>query len=146
MYDTGPEPKPLIPSLRSLYRFLVPLSWLLVRCAAGGILLVHGYGKIGHIDTVEGTMVRVGLGAPLFVAWVVTFTETVGAIGVILGFFTRFFAAACAIDLGVITFHVMAPRGFGTMEETLLWGLIFLAITFRGGGPFSIDRLIRREL
>jgi putative oxidoreductase len=146
MYDTGTEPKLLIPSLSSLYRLLVPLSWLLVRCAAGGILLVHGYAKIGHIDTVEGTMVRVGLGAPLFLAWVVTLTETVGAIAVVLGFFTRFFAAACAIDLAVIAFHVMAPRGFGTMEETLLWGLFFLAIALRGGGPFSIDRLIGREL
>jgi putative oxidoreductase len=73
-------------------------------------------------------------------------TETVGAIGVILGLFTRFCAAACAIDLGVISFLVMVPRGFGAMEFTLLWGLVMLAIALRGGGPFSIDRLIGREL
>ena len=89
MYDTGSEPKPLIASFGSLYSLLVPLSWLLIRCVAGGILLIHGYGKIGHIETVEGTMVRVGLGAPVFIAWLLTLTETLGAIAVILGFFTR---------------------------------------------------------
>jgi uncharacterized membrane protein YphA (DoxX/SURF4 family) len=47
-------------------------------------------------------------------------TETLAAIAVILGFFTRFFAAACAIDPAFITFHIMMPRGFGAMEETLL--------------------------
>ena len=146
MYDTGSEPKPVIPALGSLYRLLVPLSWLLIRCAAAGIFLVHGYAKIGHLDTVEGTMVRVGLSPPVLLAWLVTLTETVGAVGVILGFFTRFFAAACAIDLAFITFRVMAPRGFGAMEGPLLWGLVFLAIAFRGGGPLSMDRLIGREL
>lgn len=145
-YDTGTEPKPLLPGFSSLYRRLVPLSWLVIRVAAGGILFVHGYGKIGHIDAVAGTMTRVGLSPPWLLAWVVTLTETVGALGVALGLVTRFCAGACAIELGVIAFHVMAPRGFGAMEATLLWGLVMLAIACRGGGPFSIDRLIGREL
>jgi uncharacterized membrane protein YphA (DoxX/SURF4 family) len=34
------------------------------------------------------------------------FLEIVGAICLILGLFTRFFAAAIAIELAVITFHV----------------------------------------
>jgi len=28
----------------------------------------------------------------------------------------------------------------------LLWGLIFLAIAIRGGGPYSVDRAIGREV
>lgn len=146
MDDGGTVPKPLLPGFDALYRRLVPLSWLLIRLAAGGILLVHGYAKIGHIDAVAATMVRVGLAPPVLLAWLVTLTETVGAIGVCLGLLTRFCAAACTINLAVISFHVMAPRGFGAMEFTLLWGLVMLAIAFRGGGPYSIDRLIGREL
>ena len=32
------------------------------------------------------------------------------------------------------------------VEYPVLWGLIFLAIAIRGGGPYSIDRAIGREL
>src|SRR5687768_1466118 len=35
----------LFPGLRSFYDRLEPLSWLLVRCACGLILAVHGWGK-----------------------------------------------------------------------------------------------------
>jgi len=146
MYDAGTEPKPIFSALGPLYRALVPLSWLLLRCAAGGLLLVHGYAKIGHLDTVVATMTRLGLSPQQPLAWIVTLTETMGAVGVVLGLFTRFFAAACAIDLAVITFDVFMPQGFLRGEGTLLWGLVFLAIALRGRGPLSIDRLIGREL
>lgn len=134
MYDTGTEPKPLLPAFGSLYQLLVPLAWLLIRCAAGAMLLVHGYAKVGHIDGVVETMVRIGLAPPLFWAWVVSLIETVGAICVALGLFTRFFAAACAIELGIIAFRVFMPRGYGAMEFTLLWGLVMLAIAFAAAG------------
>ena len=108
------------------------------RLAAGLILFVHGYLKIGHIDGVTASMVKNGIEPALLVAYVVTLTETVGALGVALGLFTRFCAAACAVDLGVITFHVLWPKGFGWTqggyEFLLMWGLIMFAI-MRGGGP-----------
>jgi uncharacterized membrane protein YphA (DoxX/SURF4 family) len=28
----------------------------------------------------------------------------------------------------------------------LMWGLLFFAIALRGGGPYSLDRLLGREL
>jgi putative oxidoreductase len=140
MYDNGPDPKPFLPALEPLYEVL------LLRCAAGGLLLVHGAEKVGHLDNVVATMARVGLSPPHLIAWVVTLTETVGATCVVLGLFTRFFAAACAIDLAVIAFDVFLPRGFSLGEGPLLWGLVFLTIALRGGGPLSIDRLIGREL
>src|SRR5580700_10315665 len=108
MSDVSSEPKLLLPGLAPLYRHLVPLSWLVVRCAAGIILFVHGWQKIGHLDAVTANMVKNGIiFPPEIAAYIVTITETVGAFCVALGFFTRFFAAACAIDLCVITFHVL---------------------------------------
>jgi putative oxidoreductase len=150
MTDIPTEPKLLFPALAPLYRQVVPLSWLVIRLAAGLILLYHGTTKIGHLDAVVANMVKNGIAPPVFFACVVTLTETVAAFCVAIGFFTRFFAAACAIDLAVITFHVLLPKGFvwsqGGYEFMLMWGLIMFAIALRGGGPYSVDRLIGREL
>lgn len=150
MYDTSNEPKLLLPFLAPLYRQAVPLSWLLIRCAAGLILFVHGYYKIGHVDAVAANMVKNGIWPPLFVAYLITIVESAGALCVALGLFTRFFAAACAIDLAVITFHILLPKGFGWSqggyEFLLMWGLIMFAIALRGGGPYSLDRALGREL
>ena len=71
---------------------------------------------------------------------------------VMLGLFTRFFAAAIAIEFGVITFVAHWPNGYGWTnprggwEYPLMWGLLFFAIALRGGGPYSLDRKIGREL
>ena len=85
-------------------------------------------------------------------AYVVFFLETVGAVCIILGLFTRFFAAALGIQFLIITFHAHWPQGFGWnrpgggWEYPLFWGLIWLAIGLRGGGPYSLDRKLGREL
>jgi putative oxidoreductase len=150
MTDTSSSPKLMFPALAGLYRHTVPLSWLIIRLAAGLILFAHGWQKIGNIDGVAASMVKNAVSPPMLVAYVVTVTETVGALGVALGLFTRFCAAACAIDLAVITFHVLLPKGFGWSqggyEFLLMWGLIMFAIALRGGGPYSLDRLLGREL
>jgi putative oxidoreductase len=150
MTDISTEPRLLLPGLAPLYRHVVPLSWLVVRCAAGLILFYHGLGKVGHIDAVTANMVKNGIAPSIFFAYVVTLTETVAAFCVAIGFFTRFCAAACAVDLAVITFHVLWPKGFGWSqggyEFMLMWGLIMFAIALRGGGPYSVDRWIGREL
>ncbi|HEY2527924.1 MAG TPA: hypothetical protein VGJ20_08250, partial [Xanthobacteraceae bacterium] len=57
-----------------------------------------------------------------------------------------------AIELAVITFVVSFPHGFsfsaqgGGWEYPLLWGVTVLAIALRGGGPYSLDRVIGKEL
>jgi putative oxidoreductase len=83
---------------------------------------------------------------------VVIFLETVGAVAIMLGLFTRFFAAAITIEFIVIVIVGNGPNGYawinarGGWEYPLLWGLIFFAIALRGGGPCSLDRKIGREL
>jgi putative oxidoreductase len=82
----------------------------------------------------------------------VWFVETVGAICIMLGLFTRLFAAAAAIEFTVIVLVAHWPHGFwwhrpgGGWEYPLLWGLMFVAIALRGGGPYSLDRRIGWEL
>src|SRR5205814_8869731 len=98
------EPKPIIPPLASFYLHARDLGWLVVRLTAGGMLLVHGIMKImpmsekGFAATIEafaiGSMARRGIEPAIAAAYAVFFLETVGAILIILGLFTRFFAAA----------------------------------------------------
>ncbi len=40
------EPRPLIPALKPFYDFVVPLTWPMVRIAAGWNLFVHAYLKL----------------------------------------------------------------------------------------------------
>ena len=74
--------------------------------------------------------------------------ETIGGLCVALGLATRFFAAAIAIEMGVITWWYFPKFGWTHpgYEYTLMWGLIMLAIALRGGGPYSLDRKLGCEL
>jgi putative oxidoreductase len=145
------EPKLLFPSLRPFYDTVAPLSWLIIRVAVGWNLLVHGYNKImvGPTDAFLKAYTDLGFTPPAFWFWTSTTLETLAGISLILGLFTRFFAAAIAIEMLIITITEWA-NGFGWLhrgyEYTLLWGLVSFAIALRGGGPYSLDRKLGREL
>jgi putative oxidoreductase len=152
MAQAQTEPKLLLPFLRPFYDAAIPLSWLIVRVAVGWNLLVHGWGKVVRglpTDAVLQSYPDLGLSAPQFWFWSGLLIETLGGISLILGLFTRFFAAAAAIELLVITLvywktgFAWTRRGY---EYTLLWGLVCFAIALRGGGPYSLDRKLGREL
>ena len=154
------EPRPVISPLASFYWHARDLGWLVVRLTAGGMLLVHGIMKMmpmaerGFAATIEafatGSMARRGIEPAIVAAYVVFFIETIGAVLIILGLFTRFIAAAAAIEFAVITFVAHWPQGFtwsrGGWEYPLFWGLILFAIALRGGGPYSLDRKLGWEL
>jgi len=76
--------------------------------------------------------------------------EFAGGLAIAAGLFTRFFAAMVTIEMAVIMFVHYLPNGFSWLnrgyEFVLLWGLVSLAIWWRGGGPYSLDRRIGREL
>jgi len=154
------EPRPIIPPLAGVYSHTRDLSWLVVRLTAGGMLLVHGIVKVmpmaekGFTATIEafaaGSMARRGIEPAMAAAYAVFFLETIGAVLIILGLFTRFIAAALAVEFAIITFVAHWPQGFtwsrGGWEYPLFWGLIFFAIALRGGGPYSLDRKLGWEL
>src|SRR5262249_33588967 len=154
------EPKPNIPPPASFYSDTRDLSWVVVRLTAGGMLLGHGVMKVvpmgekGVAATIEafapGRVARRGIEPALYGAYAVFFLETIGAVLIMLGLFTRFIAAAAAIEFAVITFVAHWSVGFaagrGGWEYPLFWGLILFAIALRGGGPYSLDRKLGWEL
>lgn len=151
MADTGAEPKALLPQLKPLYDRAIPLSWLVVRVAIGWNLLVHGWGKVttGPTAAYLKGYTDLGFDPPQPWFWSGLVIEFVGGLALILGLFTRFFAAAAALELLVITVvywktgFAWTRRGY---EYTLMWGLICFAIALRGGGPYSLDRKLGKEL
>jgi putative oxidoreductase len=144
------EPKLLFPRLKPFYDFAEPLSWALIRLTAGLMILPHGIPKLqaGVAATAQFALVKRGIAPAEPLAVVLIVLETIGGLCVALGLFTRFFAAAIAIEMSVIVWHHLPKFGWTGpgYEYPLMWGLVMLAIALRGGGPWSLDRRIGREL
>jgi putative oxidoreductase len=149
------EPKLLIGKLEPFYAWTRDLSWPLIRVAVAGTLFTHGFTKLttGAVATfASGSMARRGLEPSLPLAYIVFFNEGIGTILVALGLFTRIVAASIAIEMFLLTFVGHFAFGFnwtsarGGWELPLVWGLCFFGIALRGGGPYSLDRLLGREL
>jgi putative oxidoreductase len=144
------QPKLLFPQLQSFYRCAEPLSWALIRITAGLMLIPHGWPKLmmGVGATAQMALVKRGIAPAEPLAVVLITLETLGGLCVALGLFTRFWAAAITIEMGVIVYHHLPKFGWTGpgYEYPLFWGLVMLAIALRGGGPYSLDRMIGREL
>ena len=152
MPRTTPEGQKLfIPALAPFYGYVTDLSWLIVRLTAGLTLLPHGIPKwqAGVAAFATGSLARRGIEPSLPLAYLVVFVEIVGGVCIALGLFTRFFAAAAAIEMLIITV-IYWKTGFSWLnrgyEYTLLWGLVCFAIALRGGGPYSLDRKLGTQL
>lgn len=146
------ENKLLFPGLAGFYASWRDIAYTLLRIIVGAILLMHGWLKVGTFGVagVAGFMAKSGLEPATAFAVAAMVLETIGAICIIIGLFTRFFAAALAIELliGLLAVHLTA--GFfvnkGGFEYILLLGIVMFAIAIRGGGPYSVDRAIGKEL
>ena len=142
----------LIPGLAGLYGRLAPFAYAFMRFATGIVLLPHGIDKLFFrpIEQTMGGIVQYHLPFPLVLAWLTVLTESVGAACLALGLFTRIAAFAVAIEMVVIIFvfewqygYYWTNRGY---EYALLWLLLCIAIFFRGGGRYSLDHLLGKEI
>jgi putative oxidoreductase len=146
------ETKLIFPNLAWFYATWSPIGYTLLRVTIGYILFMHGWGKImgPGLAGVSAFMAKNGLNPADAFAAAAIFLETVGAACIILGLFTRFFAAALAIEMGTGFLFVHMTHGFeankGGYEYVLLLGMVMFSIALRGGGPYSLDRLIGKEL
>lgn len=146
----GTQTRLLIPGLRGFYSWAEPVSWLLVRLTAGLMLIPHGWPKLiaGVGPVAANALAKRGIEPAEPLAVILIALETVGGLCIALGLFTRFFAAAVTVEMAVIVYHHLPKFGWTERgyEYPLFWGLVMLAIALRGGGPWSLDRKIGREL
>ncbi len=149
---TAGETKLVFPGLAGFYASWRDIAYTLIRVVIGYNLLMHGWLKVGTFGLagVSGFMAKQGLEPATAFAVAAMILETVGAVCIIIGLFTRFFAAAIAIELGIALLAAHLKAGFfvnnGGFEYVLLLGIVMFAIAIRGGGPYSVDRLIGKEL
>jgi putative oxidoreductase len=144
------QPKLLFPQLESFYRWVEPLSWALIRITVGLMIIPHGWPKLmmGIDATAQMALVKRGIAPAEPLAVVLIILETLGGLCVALGLATRFWAAAITIEMMVIVYHHLPKFGWTApgYEYPLMWGLVMFAVALRGGGPYSLDRLIGKEL
>jgi len=146
------ETKLLYPGLGGFYETMLPIAGTLVRVVVGIMFLMHVSTKfkLGAAAVAANVFAKNGIEPALMWTYVVMFLETVGGVCLIIGLFTRFFAAALAIEMLVALLFVHLPKGYaaggGGFEYVLLIGVVCLVIAIRGGGPYSVDRAIGKEL
>jgi putative oxidoreductase len=137
---TQPQVTPLI----------LRLVFAIVLWPHGAQLLLGCFGGHGFSGTMQYFTTQAGL--PPLIAFLVIFLEFFGSLFILLGFFTRFFAAASLILFIGMIFTVHLPFGFfmnwyGGMqgegyEYHLLVIGILLCLIISGAGRASFDKLI----
>jgi putative oxidoreductase len=149
----GSQPKLIYPGLAGFYASWEPIAYTLVRVIVGIMFIMHVQGKLhaGPAAVAANFMGKNGLEPAILFAYAAIFLESVGGACIIIGLFTRFFAAALAIEMLIALFAVHFSKGYaagsGGYEYVLLIGAVMFAIAIRGGGPYSVDaKFIGKEL
>jgi len=144
-------PKLLIPALGRLYGALAPLTEPLMRLMAGGSLAFHGSQILfGNIEGAARFFESVGFANGLLWAWVVGILEFVCGLCLALGLLTRLAAGPILVFLivAIVTYHLEYGYNWESrgIEYPLFWAIVVLHFLIRGGGAWSLDRLIGREI
>lgn len=152
------EPRLLIPSLAPFYEAAGPLTYALLRAAFGLTIVTHGVPKL--LGIAHGSMADPMGGAISLItkvlklpfapqlAMFVALLETFGGLAVALGLATRLVAPMLAVQMLFISLalgptYPWIDRG---IEYPLMLGFVALLISVHGGGAYSIDGRIGREL
>lgn len=136
----------IIPALRPIYDRLDPVAYTVLRVLAAGTMMMFGFNKLFVTDVSRDIehMQNLGLAPAALWAYFVVSVEFFAALGVVIGLLTRPFAVALFGLVTVMLFAVLIPRGEGYQLGAVWWGA-FALIAVRGGGRYSVDRLIGRE-
>lgn len=115
-------------------------AYAALRIVAGFLFLFHGLQKL--FGMYGGTAVP--LASQFGLAGVI---ETVGGALIALGLFTWPVAFICSGEMAVAYFQAHQPRGMWPIQNggelAALYSFLFLFIATRGGGPYSLDALMR---
>ena len=130
--------------LRYLDR-LQPLALLVMRLSLGIIMVAHGYqNSFRHLH--DHVHMVAGLGLPAWLGYVSSFTELLGGLLILAGFFTRPAAFAVCIDMIVAIWKVHWHNGLTAdhgYEFPLALATLAFALIFFGAGPIALDDVLR---
>ena len=133
-------------ALMNLGRF-EPYLLSILRMVAGFTFSCHGFQKLfGAFGGVGGHGGAAHLASLFGVAGLL---ETVGGVLIVTGLFTRCVAFVLCGEMAVAYFRQHAPKGPWPLtnggELAVLYCFIFLFLCAVGGGPWSLDRVMRKR-
>jgi len=118
------------------------LGLLILRVAAGGMMLHHGWGKLHKVLSGQwGFPDPIGIGAKPSLALAI-FAEFFCAALVVLGFKTRWATIPILVTMAVAAGIVLRGQPWGEKELPLLYGAAFLTLALCGGGRFALDSFL----
>ena len=148
--------------MKTLLEKKIDIALLIMRLSLGGVIFAHGaqklfgwfggYGFEGTMGYFTGTV-----GVPYFVGVLVILGESLGAIALILGFFSRFMSFGLFIIMLGAMYFDHAQNGFfmnwfgnraggeGIEFDLLAFGLS-LAVLIAGSGVYSIDHYLPKQV
>jgi putative oxidoreductase len=142
--------KRLLQTDNSLVSFIVRITVALVIFPHGAQKLFGAFGGHGF----NGTMAYfTSQGTPAILAFLVIFTESIGALLILFGFTTRIWAAMLTVIM-LVAMNVHMPNGFfmnwggnqageGFEYHLMVIG-ICIALIIKGAGRFSVDRQLTK--
>src|SRR2546426_951555 len=122
---------------------LTPYAAFFMRLAVGGVFFRHGWVKFHNgIPAVAGFLHGIGFPFATFWAVLLIAIETIGAVCVLLGVFTRVWAALMAVEMVVAIAAVKVPSGGKNQVQGLLLARA-RALAGPGGGPATVRARIK---
>jgi len=147
--------------LKKLFQTNDETATMILRVLLGVVFFPHGmqkllgwfggYGFDGTMGFFTGT-----LGIPAFLAFLAIIAEGLGALGLITGFLTRLSAFGIGVNMVVAVLMLHFKNGFFMnwsgkqagegYEYHLLVIAIAIALMIKGGGKWSVDKVVAEKL
>ena len=138
--------------LISIGTWLQPLFLLAVRLFWGWQFFSTGLGKLQDLDSIAAFFGQLNIPYPLFNAYLVGITETVGGFCLLIGFASRLVSIPLMIAMAVALWTAHHEAVLGIFENssnfisktpfTFLFAALLIFIF--GPGPLSVDGFIKR--
>lgn len=125
---------------------------LLVRVAAGGMLLaLHGWGKLkemfgmfgGEEWGFVGLVASLGFPLPKVFAVLAGLAESLGALLLVVGLFTRWAALVVGLNMAVAAYYHLTQDPQQRFELAAMYLAVALLLALAGPGAASVDAQLR---
>ncbi len=133
--------------IRIMQKSNTNIALLVLRFGAALMMLTHGIPKLMQFFSAEpiafASVMGMSMGLSLALA---VFAEVVCSVFIFLGMGTRLAAMPLIVTMLTAAFYIHANDPFSGKEMSLLYALIFIVLLITGGGKYSIDYLLSKQL
>ena len=123
-----------------LYTSFNDIAVLILRLAFGGMILLHGLGKLSDLKNGTGNFPDpIGIGStPSLI--LVTFAEFGCSLFLMIGLLTRLALVPLICTMFVVVFIHEAHLEIGDKEPPILFLIAFIGLFISGPGKYSVDK------